>query len=219
MLHELRAFDTAASAAHRAAAFIVERAEQAILAKGTFSMAVSGGHTPWPMFEALTTMPMPWALTTIYQVDERAVRAQSAERNLTNLQRSLGTIEANIVAMPVEHDLVKGSRDYEAHLPDCFDLIHLGLGPDGHTASLIPDDPVLEVTDRLVSATSEYQGHRRMTLTYPALARSEQLLWLITGHDQRDALARLLAGDASIPAGRVVSSRSLIIADPSALDT
>jgi 6-phosphogluconolactonase len=189
------------------------------LSKGTFSLAVSGGHTPWPMFEALTTMPMPWALTTIYQVDERAVHAQSPERNLTNFQRSLGAVEAHIIAMPVEHDLEQGAREYAARLPDRFDLVHLGLGPDGHTASLIPDDPVLDVTEQLVSPTSEYQGHRRMTLTYPALARSDQLLWLITGHDQRDALARLLAGDTSIPAGRVVSDRSLVISDPSALDT
>lgn len=219
MQHELRHFENAASAAHQAATFIIERAEQAILSKGTFTLAVSGGHTPWPMFTALTTMDMPWALTVIYQVDERAVHLQSRERNLTNFRRSIGSVEANIVAMPVEHDLDQGARSYAERLPDRFDLIHLGLGPDGHTASLIPDDPVLEVTDRLVAATGEYQGQRRMTLTYPALARSDQVVWLITGADQRDPLARLLSGDTSIPAGRVESGRSLIITDQSALST
>ncbi|MHB1209178.1 MAG: 6-phosphogluconolactonase [Acidimicrobiales bacterium] len=217
MHHELREFENAAVAAHKAATFIAERAEQSVLSKGTFTFAVSGGHTPWPMFEALSTMNMPWAFTVIYQVDERAAHMRSGERNLTNLRRSLGTVEANIVPMPVEHNLEEGAQAYEELLPERFDLVHLGLGPDGHTASLIPDDPVLEVSDRLVSATGEYQGRRRMTLTYPALARSDQLLWLITGPDQREALARLLEGDTSIPAGRVVSERSLIITDPSAL--
>ena len=219
MQHELRAFESAAVASHKAAAFIVERAEQSVLAKGSFSMAVSGGHTPWPMFEAMALMNMPWALTVIYQVDERAVHMQSRERNLNNLRRSLGSVEATIVPMPVEHDLDEGALAYEAGLPERFDLIHLGLGPDGHTASLIPGDPVLAVTEQLVAATGEYQGQRRMTLTYPAIARSDQLVWLVAGVDQREALSRLLEGDTSIPAGRVVSERSLVFTDPSALDT
>jgi len=96
--------------------------------------------------------------------------------------------------------------------------VHLGLGPDGHTASLVPGDPVLEVTDALVAVTQPYQGHRRMTLTYPALARADQLLWLVTGADKREPLAKLLAGDESIPAGRVVAARSVVMADQAAAD-
>jgi 6-phosphogluconolactonase len=119
--------------------------------------------------------------------------------------------------MPVtDADLDSAAAAYAAALPERFDLVHLGLGPDGHTASLVPGDPVLAVQDRLVALTQPYQGHRRMTLTYPALARADQLLWLITGADKRDPLARLLAGDDSIPAGRVRAGRSLILADRAA---
>jgi len=218
MQHELREFENPSIAAHKAAVFIVERAKQAVLAKGTFTFAVSGGDSPWPMFEALTTLDMPWASTVIYQVDERAAPLHSYDRNLARLRRSLEPVDANIEAMAVEGDLDEGALEYATLLPERFDLIHLGLGPDGHTASLLPDDPVLDITDRLVAATGEYQSRRRMTLTFPALARAEQLLWLVTGTGERDALSMLLGGDTSIPAGRVRAARSLIISDSAATE-
>ena len=121
--------------------------------------------------------------------------------------------------MPVtDENLEAAAEDYADSLPEALDLAHLGLGPDGHTASLVPGDPVLEVTDRRVALTAgEYQGARRMTLTYPELARVRTLLWIITGEEKREPLAKLLARDPSIPAGRVEpSGESLVLADPAA---
>jgi 6-phosphogluconolactonase len=185
--------------------------------RGHFSFAVSGGHTPWAMFAELARMDMPWSQLTLYQVDERAAPDGDPDRNLTHLHATLGDIKASIVAMPVTApDLETAAASYAALLPDRFDLVHLGLGPDGHTASLVPGDPVLDVTDRLVAVTGPYQGHRRMTLTYPALGRASQIMWLVTGDDKREPLARLLAGDRSIPAGRVEAEASLVIADAAA---
>ena len=153
----------------------------------------------------------------LYQVDERVAPDGDPDRNLTHLRRSLGAAPARVVAMPVEEpDLDAAAASYAARLPDRFDLIHLGIGPDGHTASLVPGDPVLDVTERMVAVTAPYLGHRRMTLTYPALARADQLLWLVTGADKQAALAAMLAGDPSIPAGRVTAGRSLVLADPAA---
>jgi 6-phosphogluconolactonase len=157
--------------------------------------------------------------TTILQVDERIAPADHPDRNLTGLRNSL-SLKAleRVLPMPVETaDVEEGADRYAAALPDEIDLIHLGLGSDGHTASLIPGDPVLEVEDRLVALTAgEHQGRRRMTMTYPALARARKTLWLVTGEDKREALAKLRAGDASIPAGRVDSRDGLIVADRAA---
>ena len=81
----------------------------------------------------------------------------------------------------------------------------------------MPGDPVLDVDDRLVAITGEYQGRRRMTLTYPALEAARRVLWLVTGADKREALARLRAGDRSIPAGRVEASDAIVVADAEAV--
>src|SRR5690606_11232664 len=125
---------------------------------------------------------------------------------------------ARVRPMPVgEPDLDAAARAYEDELPAALDLIHLGLGPDGHTASLVPGDAVLGEADRLVAPTAGlYQGHRRLTLTYPALAAARRVLWLVTGEEKRDALARLRSGEGSIPAGRVRAAQSLVIADRAA---
>jgi 6-phosphogluconolactonase len=216
--HELRAFENADLVADAAADYVVEYAKRCIRTRGEFLFAVSGGRTPWAMFERLATKTLDWSNVTIYQVDERIAPEGDATRNLTNLERSLDNARPNIIAMPVnDADLERATREYAALVPERFDLVHLGLGPDGHTASLIPGDPDLEVRDALVAVCGLYQGEHRMTLTYPALARAEQLLWLVTGEDKKSALALLLAGDTSIPAGLVEARASLVIADDAAL--
>ncbi len=207
--------------AARGAAFVAEQARAAVADHGRFTFAVSGGHTPWAMFAHLVGEDVPWAQTAIYQVDERVAPAGDPDRNLAHLQESLpAQAEAEVHAMPVEEDdLDAAAAGYAAGLPDRFDLVHLGLGPDGHTASLVPGDPVLDVADRDVGVTDVYMGRRRMTLTYPVLDRAAQLLWLVTGDDKVDALRRLRAGDRSIPAGRVSATSSTIIADAAAAGT
>jgi 6-phosphogluconolactonase len=115
-------------------------------------------------------------------------------------------------------DLEAAADEYERQLPDRLDIVHLGLGPDGHTASLVPGDPVLEVSDRRVALTGgPYQGHRRMTLTYPALNAARRIFWLVTGADKREALRKLLEGDTSIPAARVENDEVTLLADRAAL--
>jgi 6-phosphogluconolactonase len=202
----------------RAAEVIADEAAAAVAARGRFTLAVSGGRTPWAMFAALYGR-MPWERVTIFQVDERVAPEGDPDRNLTNLLRSLPAGgAADVRPMPVEaHDLEDAAARYAAALPDRLDLVHLGLGPDGHTASLVPGDSVLELRDRDVAITGEYQGSRRMTLTYPALDRARKILWVVTGADKVDALARLRAGDGSIPAARVDADDALILADRAAV--
>jgi 6-phosphogluconolactonase len=203
--------------AERAAAYVVERCRAAVDERGRFTFAVSGGSTPWTMFAHLAG-ELPWGGVEIYQVDERIAPAGDPDRNLTHLHASLPAAAlAAVHAMPVEaKDLEAAAAEYAALLPDALDLVHLGLGPDGHTASLVPGDPVLAVSDRAVALTGEYEGRRRMTLTYPALDAALRIMWLVTGEDKRDALRRLRGGDRSIPGGRVSTERALLIADAAA---
>jgi 6-phosphogluconolactonase len=208
---------TADAVAARAASYVAGRARTAVAERGRFTFAVSGGHTPWAMFTELASEDVPWANVDLFQVDERIAPEGDSSRNLTHLRESIGDAPATIYPMPVnDADLDAAATKYAAGLPERFDLVHLGLGPDGHTASLVPGDPVLSVTGVLVAVTQPYQEQQRMTLTYPALARADQLLWLVTGADKQNALSRLLAGDESIPAGRVQAARSLVLADAAA---
>jgi len=215
------------STARAAAKLIAAEASAAVGARGRFVMAVSGGRSPWIMLRALATEKIPWENVHIVQVDERVAPAGSPDRNLTHLQESLlehsSIRPQQILAMPVESsDLEAAARQYASVLceiagsPPTLDLVHLGLGPDGHTASLIPGDPVLNVTDADVALTGIYQGRRRMTLTYPVINRARRILWLVTGGEKVDALSRLRKGDPSIPAGRVLQDRAVIVADRAA---
>ncbi len=214
---DLEVVEKERDAAPRAAELIAEAAREAVAERGSFSLAVSGGRTPWGMLAILSDREdMPWAETALFQVDERVAAPGSQERNLTHIVLALSMEnQAAIRPMPVtQRDLDAAAREYEEALPERLDMAHLGLGPDGHTASLVPDDPVLEVTDRRVAVTdTAYQGHYRMTLTYPELDAARQILWLVTGPSKRDALARLLDRDRSIPAGRVENEAMTVVAD------
>jgi 6-phosphogluconolactonase len=214
---EIEVLPDARAVAQRGAEIVGSAAAAAIAARGQFTFAVSGGRTPWAMFADLAGK-LQWEKVTIFQVDERVAPDGDPDRNLTQLEQSLPPGgAADVRAMPVwSEDLEAAAAMYADALPEQLDLVHLGLGPDGHTASLVPGDPVLDVTDRDVAVTGAYQGRQRMTLTYPALKRARQILWLVTGADKVDALARLRAGDASIPAGRVSTAHAVVVADAAA---
>jgi 6-phosphogluconolactonase len=172
------------------------------------------------MYEALGDEDIPWEAVRVLQVDERIAPPGDPDRNLTELKRRLPPAAAlRLEQMPVEDsDLDAAALSYGAGMPDVLDFVHLGLGPDGHTASLVPGDAVLDVDDRPIALTAgEYQGRRRMTMTYPCLRSARRVLWLVTGADKRDALERLLRSDPSIPAGRVHAGDALLVADASVL--
>jgi len=224
----IEALADADAVARAGAVFTAEEARAAVAARGRFVMAVSGGNTPWKMLRALADEPLPWADVHIVQVDERVAPAGHPDRNLTHLRESLlahcPVRPEQVHAMPVEAtDLQWASGRYAATLqqiagaPAVLDLAHLGLGLDGHTASLVPGDPVLDVTDIDVTLTGFYQGRRRMTLTYPMLDRSRRIVWLVTGPEKAEMLARLRGGDRSIPAGRVRQHEAVVLADHEAV--
>jgi 6-phosphogluconolactonase len=217
---ETKVFADADEASRHAAEVVAAAGREAIAARSEFELALSGGKTPWAMIGLLgETEGMPWEQTHIYQVDERVAPPGDDARNLTHLVQMLSLDhQAALRPMPVtSRDLELSAAEYEVHVPEHLDLVHLGLGPDGHTASLAPGDSVLEVDDRRVAMTGgPYQGHRRMTLTYPALVAARQILWLVLGEGARDAVAKLLAGDTSIPAGRVENDNMILVADEAA---
>jgi len=215
------------SAARAAAGMVAEEARAAVAARGRFVIAVSGGRTPWIMMRALTGEDVPWGSVHVVQVDERVAPEGDADRNLTHLRESLldhtPIRSEHLHAMPVESpDLETAAEQYASTLreiagsPPTLDLAHVGLGPDGHTASLVPGDPVIGVTHADVALTGVYQGRRRMTLTYPVINRARRILWLVTGREKLAMLARLRDRDPSIPAGGICPEQAVIIADRAA---
>ena len=220
MAIELEVLGDEKAASRRAAELIAAAGAEAAAERNRFAFAMSGGRSPWAMLAILGELEqMPWDRTELFQVDERVAAPGDEARNLTHMVLGLSMDhQATLRPMPVtQRNLDEAARSYEESLPDPFDLIHLGLGPDGHTASLVPGDPVLEVTDRRVAMTeTAYQGHRRMTLTYLALADARRIVWLVTGPDKVETLQKLLAGDESIPAGRVRNENMVVVADEAA---
>lgn len=216
-----------AEVALRAAAWLAAQAREAVAARGRFCLAVSGGRTPWRMLQALAGEELPWRAVHVFQVDERVAPAGDPDRNLTLLRESLvgrsPLPPEHLHPMPVEEaDLEAACATYGRDLaawagsPPVLDVAHLGLGADGHTASLLPGDPALEVAGADVAATGPYAGRRRMTLTFPALDRARRILWVVTGADKASVLPRLLAADPAIPAGRVRADRAWALVDAAA---
>jgi 6-phosphogluconolactonase len=219
--HRLEVLEDADAVHRRGAEVIAEAVRADISERGRCALAVSGGRDPWPMFSQVEEFDLDWTKIEIFQVDERVAPAGSDERNLTHLVESLSIgAQGSIRPMPVTDDDLEAAADrYAEQLPDGpLDLAHLGIGPDGHTASLVPNDPVLDVMDKRVAVTrGEYQGVRRMTLTYPEINRIRSLLWVVTGEEKVDALQKLIAQDPSTPSGRVrPEGDSLILADRAA---
>jgi 6-phosphogluconolactonase len=221
---KLQVLPDAESVAREGADYIAKAASLAVEKNGKFIFAASGGRTPWKMFRTLAAKTLPWESIQIVQVDERVVPGNGPDRNLTHLSESLLSLAPlppeNIHPMPVEQtDLAAACIAYAkilgelAGTPPALDLVHLGLGADGHTASLVPGDPVLEIAAMPVGTTGVYQGHHRMTLTYPALDRARSVLFIVTGEEKASALARLLKRDPTIPAGRLQSADITVIAD------
>jgi len=211
----------------RAAERIAQVARDAVTQRGHCALAVSGGTTPWRALRALSVEDLPWDRVHLFQVDERVAPFGDTERNYFHLREALidriAIPPANVHPMPVEdEDLDEGARRYESILrrvagtPPVLDLVQLGLGEDGHTASLFPGDLALQAVDSEIAVTGPYKGRRRMTLTFPAIDRARRILWLVTGAGKAAALERLLAGDRSIPAGRVLRRRAVLIADAAA---
>lgn len=224
---QIETLPDADAVARRAAEFVAAEARVAVAARGRFVLAVSGGTTPWVMLRELAHQDVPWSGLVVVQVDERAAPEGHADRNLTHLTKSLLSHAPlkpeQILAMPVEEpDLDAAAKTYARTLetvagtPPVIDLVHLGLGPDGHTASLVPGDPVLDVTDRDVATTDPvrlYQNRRRMTLTYPVINRARKILWLVTGANKAEMLRRMRDADPTIPGGRVRGENATVLAD------
>jgi 6-phosphogluconolactonase len=216
-----------AAAAAAAATTLAAEIEAAVISRGTCSIALSGGQTPWQMIEALLGKRVSWHALHVFQVDERAVPVDDERRNARRIRELLvrpGRLPATqFHPMPVDGAALQGcASDYNdallryAGTPPVLDVVQLGLGPDGHTASLVPGDPLLDLTDAEVGVSNPYQGTPRLSLTFAALNRARRILWLITGEAKAAMLRRLIDGDATIPAGRVARAQATVVADAAA---
>ena len=221
-------FSSADEVAERAAAYLEQLIRETLAHKNSFSMAISGGRTPWQMLKILSKAALPWTRVNLFQVDERVAPDGHADRNLTQLFQAIAgsplVTRLHIFPMPVTaEDLDAAAGDYAELIHEItegegLDLIHLGMGSDGHTASLVPGDAVLEVQDHGVACTQDlYQGRIRMTLTYPLLNSAKRILWIVTGSEKQEMVQRLLQKDASIPAGSVNQANAILFVDQAAM--
>ena len=222
-------FPLADQVATQAAAYLEQVIREALTDQKSFSLAISGGRTPWEMLKILSKADLPWQRINLFQVDERVAPDGHPDRNLTQLLQAIaGTVmvkKLNIFSMPVNaEDLDAAAMEYTEVLNKVtegkgLDIVHLGLGIDGHTASLVPGDEVLAIQDRIVACTqNSYQGRIRMTLTYPLLNAAKQILWIVTGSEKKEMVQRLLQQDPRIPAGMIRQENALLLVDQAAIE-
>jgi 6-phosphogluconolactonase len=211
--------------ASRAADLVSARLAEAAEARGRATLAVSGGSTPAAFLAELARRSLPWEHVHVFQVDER-VAPPGPDRNLTGLQEALldrvAIPAGNVHPMPVdEPDLTAAAAAYEEVIRAVtgtggeLDVVHLGVGDDGHTASWPPGDPVVDAPDD-VAVVGPFNGRLRMTLTPPAVNRAGWIMWLISGVAKAAVLRRLLAGDPALPASRVRRHEVTLLADGAA---
>lgn len=211
--------------AARAADITAGELVTALRERSRATLAVSGGRSPKRYFEELSRREVPWDRITILQVDERVVPEGSPERNLTDQIASFGDLDARWLPLPVSaHEDPKALKAFvedlceDAGKPPVIDVIHLGLGDDGHTASLVPGDPVLKEERHVLGRTELYNGTRRLTLTAPVLSRARLVLWLVSGPEKAEPVRRLLSGDDGIPGSMVKAERQILIGTPDVFD-
>jgi 6-phosphogluconolactonase len=216
----IHAFVNADEGAIAAAGYIAAQFRLAVSARRRFTLALSGGTSPLRMFDALTGETIRWEHVHLFQVDERLVPSDSPERNFARVrERLLAHVDippGQVYAMPVELDDPKAAaKAYAATLrrvlgaDGVLDLVHLGLGADGHTASLLPDDTALE-SNADVIVSRPYQGFRRLSLSLPLISAARERLWLVTGTEKSRALKSLIDGDRTVPAGRVARDNATV---------
>jgi 6-phosphogluconolactonase len=224
---KIRVLKDSDAVAEEAARLIASLARKVVVDRGRFVMAVSGGSNPWQILRVLVKENVPWNKFHLVQVDERVAPSGHADRDLTHLRECFFTnamiSKDHIYAMPVESsDLDSAAKQYAVLLSKiagkipALDLVLLGLGADGHTASLIPGDPVLQMEDSDVGITGVYLGRKRMTLTYPIINRAQNILWVVTGAAKAPMLKRMLNADPSIPAGLICQDNAYVLADDAA---
>lgn len=249
--------------AGRAAEILGAAVADAITRRDRCLLAISGGSTPTPVFAELAQLDVDWPSVTILQVDERIVPLDSSSRNLMVQRNLLGHLGCTWLPLPVDDLLALRGRpptdqdhprpitsetagpildEFAARLidlagdPPVLDVVHLGLGSDGHTASLLPGDPLVHELRRYVGLTGLYSGSpptttqaaaaldrgtmrpttQRVSLTRPVLDRARMVLWLVNGADKADVVRRLVDGDMSIPAGLVHAAHSVVVSDTDA---
>jgi len=223
----IQVLSTPETAAECAADWLRTAIGRASAQRGRCLVALSGGRTASRMLHDLRRLHVHWHNLQVFQVDERVVPENHERRNARQIAELLvapaALHGAQFHAMPVERsDLEAGAEEYARLLteycgtPPVLDVVQLGVGADGHVASLVAGDPLLEVRDRDVGVCGPYRGVARMTLTFRVLDAARHRLWLVTGADRAAALRKLWAGDASVPAGCVARESAFVFADAAA---